>query len=270
MARVAADPSPVLLVGETGTGKEHIAEEIHRLSGRKGELVAVNCAALTPALIESQLFGHTRGAFTGADEAQRGLFREADAGTLLLDEIGELPLDLQPKLLRAIQEREVRPVGSTRTFPVDVRVIAATNRNLATAGRAGRLPPRSVRAAVAVGDRDPAAAPASRRSVHLDRAAARRAGSPSDRGRRRRAHWVFEARAAEALLLREWRDNLRGVDRLVHALAGRDARAADDEPITLRGAAVVAVGDGRRPGRTRRRRPRRPRRRRAPPRRARS
>ena len=232
VARVAADPSPVLLVGETGTGKEHIAEEIHRLSGRKGELVAVNCAALTPALIESQLFGHTRGAFTGADEAQRGLFREAEAGTLLLDEIGELPLDLQPKLLRAIQEREVRPVGSTRTFPVDVRVIAATNRNLTTQVEQGGFR-RDLYGRLSLWE---IAIPPLRRRrgdlfLWLERLRARWLAERSRAAPA--AHWVFEARAAEALLLREWRDNLRGVDRLVHALAGRDTRAADDEPITF-------------------------------------
>jgi transcriptional regulator with GAF, ATPase, and Fis domain len=234
VARVAADPSPVLLVGETGTGKEHIAEEIHRLSGRKGELVAVNCAALTPALIESQLFGHTRGAFTGADEAQRGLFREADAGTLLLDEIGELPIDLQPKLLRAIQEREVRPVGSTRTFAVDVRVIAATNRDLTAQVERGGFR-RDLYGRLSLWE---IAIPPLRRRrgdlfLWLERLRARwlteRSRPPAARP------WAFEGRAAEALLLREWRDNLRGVDRLVHALVGRETRAGDDEPITFAG-----------------------------------
>jgi transcriptional regulator with GAF, ATPase, and Fis domain len=232
VARVAADPSPVLLVGETGTGKEHIAEEIHRLSGRKGDLVAVNCAALTPALIESQLFGHTRGAFTGADEAQKGLFREADGGTLLLDEIGELPLELQPKLLRAIQEREVRPVGSTRTFPVDVRVIAATNRNLTSQVEQGAFR-RDLYGRLSLWE---IAIPPLRRRrgdlfMWLERLRARWL---AERSRQAAARpWAFEGRAAEALLLREWRDNLRGVDRLVHALAGRETRGEEDEPITF-------------------------------------
>jgi len=234
VARVAADPSPVLLVGETGTGKEHIAEEIHRLSRRKGELVAVNCAALTPALIESQLFGHMKGAFTGADEAQRGLFREADGGTLLLDEIGELPLDLQPKLLRAIQEREVRPVGSTRTFPVDVRVIAATNRNLTSQVEQGGFR-RDLYGRLSLWEI--AISPLRRRRgdlfLWLERLRARWL---AERGRAAPVRpWVFEARAAEALLLREWRDNLRGVDRLVHALAARDTRADADDPLTFGG-----------------------------------
>jgi transcriptional regulator with GAF, ATPase, and Fis domain len=230
VARVAADPSPVLLVGETGTGKEHISEEIHRQSGRRGELVAVNCAALTPALIESQLFGHTRGAFTGAEEAQRGLFREADGGTLLLDEIGELPLDLQPKLLRAIQEREVRPVGSTRTFPVDVRVIAATNRNLTSQVEQGAFR-RDLYGRLSLWE---IAIPPLRRRrgdlfLWLERLRARWL---AERSRSEVVRpWVFEGRAAEALLLREWRDNLRGIDRLVHALAGREATSGDDEPL---------------------------------------
>src|SRR5205814_485281 len=104
VARAAADPSPVLLLGETGTGKEWIARELHRLSGRGGPLVPVNCAALGPTIIEGQLFGHVKGAFTGAAGDQKGLFRAADGGTLFLDEVGELPLELQPKLLRALQD----------------------------------------------------------------------------------------------------------------------------------------------------------------------
>src|SRR5262249_8247123 len=125
VGRAARDPSPVLIVGETGVGKELIAGEIHRGSGRTGALVAINRAALSRELVESQPFGHERGAFTGAHDAQAGYFRAAQGGTLFLDEIGELPLDLQPKLLRAIEEGTVHPVGSTRTVRVDVRIVAA-------------------------------------------------------------------------------------------------------------------------------------------------
>jgi transcriptional regulator with GAF, ATPase, and Fis domain len=234
VARVAADPSPVLFIGETGTGKEHIAEEIHRLSGRKGDLVAVNCAALSPALVESQLFGHVRGAFTGASDAQPGLFREADGGTLFLDEIGELPLDLQPKLLRAIQEREVRPVGSTRSFAVDVRVIAATNRNLARQVQEGSFR-RDLYGRLSLWEIT--VPPLRRRRGDLFMWIERlRRRWLSERSRAAPAQdWVFEAPAAEALLMREWRDNLRGVDRLVHALAGAAAPGvqSDSEPFTF-------------------------------------
>jgi transcriptional regulator with GAF, ATPase, and Fis domain len=234
VARVAADPSPVLLIGETGTGKEHISEEIHRLGGRKGDLVAVNCAALSPALVESQLFGHVRGAFTGASDAQPGLFREADGGTLFLDEIGELPLDLQPKLLRAIQEREVRPVGSTRSFAVDVRVIAATNRNLVKQVQEGSFR-RDLYGRLSLWE---ITVPPLRRRrgdlfMWIDRLRRRWL---SERSRAAPAQeWVFEAGAAEALLLREWHDNLRGVDRLVHALAGAAGPGSqpDGEPFTF-------------------------------------
>src|SRR5439155_5219367 len=114
LAQAATDAAPLLLVGGTGTGKERIAAEAHRLSGRKGPLLSVNCAALSPQLVESQLFGHVKGAFTGAGEAQPGLFRAAAGGSLLLDEVGELPIDIQPKLLRVIQEREVLAVGATK------------------------------------------------------------------------------------------------------------------------------------------------------------
>jgi transcriptional regulator with GAF, ATPase, and Fis domain len=231
VARVAADPSPVLLIGETGTGKEHIAEEIHRLGGRKGDLVAVNCAALTPALIESQLFGHARGAFTGAQEAQPGLFREADGGTLFLDEIGELPLDLQPKLLRALQEREVRPVGSARSVPVDVRTIAATNRDLAAQVERGEFR-RDLYARLSLWE--VVVPPLRRRRGDLFQWIERlRRRWLSDRSRPApAAPWLFDGRVAEALLLRDWPDNLRGVDRLVHALAGGDGATAG-EPLTF-------------------------------------
>src|SRR5256885_3280088 len=131
VGKVAPAKTTVLIAGESGTGKELVARAIHELSPRNaGPFVAVNCGAIPDQLIESELFGHAKGAFTGAQTAKRGLFEEADAGTLLLDEIGELPLPLQPSLLRALQEGEIRRVGDARSIKVDVRVLAATNRDL--------------------------------------------------------------------------------------------------------------------------------------------
>ena len=140
IVRVGAFDCPVLVTGETGCGKEEVARAIHAAGARAGRsFVAVNCGAIVSALAESQLFGHARGAFTGAEASTSGAFRAADRGVLFLDEIGEMPLDLQPKLLRALQQREVTPVGATKPVPVDVQVIAATNRDLAVEVAAGRF-----------------------------------------------------------------------------------------------------------------------------------
>ncbi len=139
LKRVAPMNSTVLIEGESGTGKELAARAVHRWSGREGPFVAVNCGALAPELLESELFGHAKGAFTGAQQARDGLFSYASGGTLFLDEIGEMPLAMQPRLLRVIEDRCVRPVGSNREIPVDVRIVAATNRRLADEVSGGRF-----------------------------------------------------------------------------------------------------------------------------------
>jgi DNA-binding NtrC family response regulator len=140
LERVAATDTTILLDGETGTGKGAIAEAIHQLSGRaSGPFVVVDCGAIPPSLIESELFGHERGSFTGAEERRIGAFEAASGGTVFLDEVGELGPDLQPKLLRVLEGRQVRRIGSVAPIPVDVRVIAATNRDLRHEVNAGQF-----------------------------------------------------------------------------------------------------------------------------------
>jgi len=138
--QVAPSEASVLIIGETGTGKELVARHIHNLSARRNRpLVAVNCGAFSESLVEAELFGHEKGAFTGALSAKAGWFEEADGGTLFLDEIGDLPMAVQVKLLRVLQEREVVRLGSRKSIPIDVRVLAATNVQLEKAINAGHF-----------------------------------------------------------------------------------------------------------------------------------
>jgi DNA-binding NtrC family response regulator len=241
VARAAPDPSPTLVTGDTGTGKEWVARELHRLSRRKGLLVAVNCATLTRELVESQLFGHVRGAFTGATGDADGLFRQADGGTLFLDEIGELPASLQPKLLRVVQDGIVQPVGSSRSITVDVRLVAATNRDLAASVEAGefrrdllarlskwelRVPPLAARRGDVLAWFDRLW-----RAWHAERDGARPLPT-------------FTPGAVAVILGAPWLDNLRGVDRFVHELAasGRATIDTPELPDWLRAATPSAAG----------------------------
>lgn len=221
LAAAVFDPSPVLVSGETGTGKEWVAKAVHRNGARcNGPFVTTNCAALTKSLIESQLFGHEKGAFTGATGAESGLFRAADGGTLFLDEIGELPLDLQAKLLRAVELGEIHPLGAREPVQVFTRVVAATNRDLLAEVEAGRfrrdllarlslieieLPPLRGRRADIMGWVD---------RLHARWLAQRELDAPP---------LALSAEAVEAILLQPWPENLRGLDHLVHVLAAQGA-----------------------------------------------
>lgn len=133
ISRIAPSPSSVMVVGESGTGKEVVARAIHKLSGRRNKpFIAINCAAIPEQLLESELFGYVKGAFTGASaNGKTGLIQAANTGTLFLDEIGDMPLMLQAKLLRAIEAREILPIGASSPIQVDIRIISATNQNLA-------------------------------------------------------------------------------------------------------------------------------------------
>ncbi|WP_407330828.1 sigma-54-dependent transcriptional regulator [Enterovibrio sp. 27052020O] len=139
ISRLAPSPAAVLIEGESGTGKELVARALHAMSRRSGPFVPLNCGAIAPELLESELFGHVSGAFTGARKNKDGLFRVADKGTLFLDEIGEMPLSMQASLLRTLEQKTIRPVGAEREVSVDVRIVAATNRNLHDEVEAGRF-----------------------------------------------------------------------------------------------------------------------------------
>ncbi len=210
----AASAAPVLVRGETGTGKEMVARALHRYSARAdAPFIAINCAAIPKELLESELFGHVRGAFTGATGEREGCFRAADGGVLLLDEIGDMAPGVQAKILRALQEGEVTPLGSHRTVKVDVRVIAATHRDLAAAVRDGsfredlfyrlnvlsiRVPPLRDRLA----DIIPLA-------EHFLRLAAARSGQPATEAK------ALSASAAQLLVRHAWPGNVRELRNLM-------------------------------------------------------
>jgi two-component system response regulator HydG len=241
LERVAQVASPALVLGETGTGKELVARALHQAGPRRsGPFVAVNCAAVPETLLESELFGHTRGAFTGATQARRGLFLDADGGTLLLDEIGELSPPLQARLLRVLESGELRPVGSDAVRTVDVRVVAATHRPLSDLVHGGEfredlyfrlkvlpiaIPPLRER-----GDDIPLLA-----DHFLARARAR---LPQARAR------SFAADAVAALLAHPWPGNVRELAHLIERLAVTTDREIIDGPTVRTMLELPAPGSG--------------------------
>lgn len=233
--RIARADVPLLILGETGTGKEVAARAVHELSRGKGHYVAVNCGAIAPALVESELFGYRRGAFSGAADDRLGLIRSADAGTLFLDEIAELAPESQAALLRVIQEREVVPVGGTSPFPVDLRVVSATCQNLAALVARGRFR-RDLHARIAAFT---LALPALRQrredlGLLIARLIARRAG---------RAPVRLDRVAVRMLFQHDWPENIRELDQLLAA-----ALALGDGAISATRIAELLAARCRSPG----------------------
>jgi len=230
----AATSAPVLILGETGTGKEMVARALHRHSTRaSGPFVAINCAAIPKELLESELFGHVRGAFTGATGERPGCFRAADGGVLLLDEIGDMAPHVQAKILRALQEKEVTPLGSNRTIKVDVRVIAATHRDLAEAARDGSFREDLFYRLDVLSIRVPPLRERLADILPLAEHFLRRAGAPA-------APKSLSATAAQALLRHGWPGNVRELRNLMercqaltrHAVIGPGDLAMDSQPQT--------------------------------------
>jgi DNA-binding NtrC family response regulator len=232
IARVADTETNVLITGESGTGKELVARALHEHSGRKGSFLAINCAAVPETLLESELFGHVRGAFTDARTNRSGLFVEANEGTLFLDEIGEMPLGMQAKLLRALQERRVRPIGANQEVPFNARIVTATNRDLEAEVAAKRFREDLYYRINVVRVDVP---PLRRRGddvlelaqVFLNRASAR---STKDISRIDRA-------AADQLLSYSWPGNVRELENCIEravALARFDTLTVDDLPSKVR------------------------------------
>lgn len=229
LARVAASPLSILLLGETGTGKEVLARAVHALSRRPGPFVAINCGAIPQNLVESQLFGHVRGAFSGALKDEPGLVRSAQFGTLLLDEIGDLPTSSQAALLRVLQEGEVLPVGSTKSTKVDIRVIAATHMPLENLIEKG-LFRRDLYARLA--GYSFALTPLRDRRVDIGLLVAALLAAGRVGGRELRMHHE----AARALVRYDWPMNVRELEQCLRAasvLADDDVITADDLPPTV-------------------------------------
>jgi transcriptional regulator with GAF, ATPase, and Fis domain len=246
---VAHSQIPVLLLGETGTGKELIARAVHELSGRTGPFLAINCGALPETLVESELFGYRKGAFSGASEDRPGLVRSSDKGTLLLDEIGSLPLPAQAALLRVLQEEEVVPVGATRPLRVDLRVVAATHEDLNMLASQERF--RADLLARLSGftlDLPPVRERREDVGLLLTSLLRKLAGTAADRV-------TFTPAAARALLLYRWPLNVREMEKclssaLVFALDGRiDLEHLPAEVRTQRGQPLAALGGSSSPGR---------------------
>jgi two-component system NtrC family response regulator len=244
----AANAMPMLVLGETGTGKEMVARALHRYSARaERPFVAVNCSAIPKELLESELFGHVRGAFTGATGERPGCFRAADGGVLLLDEIGDMALDVQAKILRALQEGEVTPLGSHRTVKVDVRVVAATHRDLAAAVREGRFREDLLYRLDVLSIRMPPLRERLADIIPLAEHFLRRAAM-SDASHSPDAPKALSAEAAQRLLSHPWPGNvreLRNVMERCHALVRHRVIGGADLAIALgaspRGAAPDAL-----------------------------